>query len=161
MKVAIVSDTHYAVDRFRKLLRHLKEINVTHLIHAGDYDGSEVENIICDEKSINFFIALGNCDHNWQKNNLLEKQAHVLIGDVLSFELQGVSFGVAHIPGEAQQVLKKEEIQIFIYGHTHKKKIVPFSNGLIVNPGSLMDNGSYLLMELPSLDISDHYVETE
>jgi predicted phosphodiesterase len=91
----------------------------------------------------------------------LEKQKHVLIGDVLSFELEGVTFGVAHIPGESQRVLREESIRVYIYGHTHKKKIERSPNGLTVNPGSLMDNGSYLLMELPSMDISDHYIEAD
>ena len=160
MKIAIVSDTHYAVERFRHLLQLLKFHRVHHLIHAGDYDGVGVEDVICAERSINFYIALGNCDCNWQKNDLLKSKEHIIIGEVISFAIENVSFGVAHIPGKAQEALKDRDIRIFVSGHTHKKQMDKHSHGWTLNPGSLVDNGSYLLLDLSSLKVTDHYIES-
>ncbi len=159
MKVAIVSDTHYAVGRFHRLLRQLKQDNIHYVVHAGDYDGVGVEDVICTEKEINFYITLGNCDNDWQKNELLKNQSHVLLGDVISFQLGDIVFGVAHIPGEAQRALSGHAVQVFVFGHTHKIYIGNHANGLSLNPGSLMSNRSYLILDLPSLDISDHTIE--
>lgn len=159
MKVAIVADTHWAVDRFQRLLQNLKAYNIRHLIHAGDYDGMGIEEILRAEKSFHFYIALGNCDRNSQKNSLLQEQSHITLEHLLSFSLEGINFGVAHIPGEAQRMLRDGRIRVYVNGHTHRRQIKRYSGGMVLNPGSLMDSGGCLLLELPSLEVADYTVD--
>ena len=83
MKIAIISDTHYSVDRFMSFIKQVRKQQINTIIHAGDYDGFGVEHSIVDHTEIKFYIALGNCDHDYQKNSYLKSQPHVLIGDVL------------------------------------------------------------------------------
>jgi len=153
MKLAVVSDSHHALDELEKLLSYLKQAGINHLAHAGDFMTSGVTELFAKYPDIKVFIARGNMD--WYGNMLkdMRQLAHVTIDDVVFFELEGVQFAISHIQGMAQNSAKERQIDVFIHGHTHRPKIDKTDRGLVLNPGSLMDGAGFMLVDLPSLEV--------
>ena len=159
MKIAITSDTHYSVDRFISFLNQIRKQQIKTVIHAGDYDGFGIEHTIVDYIEIKFYIALGNCDHDYQKNSYLKSQPHVLIGDVLYFDVAGFQVALSHIPGVAESQLQGEPVDVWIHGHTHRLKNKLQNGVLQLNPGSLMDESGYLILDTESRQAVQHFVK--
>ena len=154
MKLAIVSDSHHALDDLEKLLAHLKKKDIKYLVHAGDFMTSNVVEVFARYPELKVFIARGNMD--WHGNVLKEMRqlSHVEIDDVVFFELETVQFAVSHIPGMAQQHARRRTIDVFIHGHTHQPNIEKTDDGLLINPGSLMDGAGFIILDLPSLEVN-------
>ena len=159
MKIAIISDTHYSVDRFMSFIKQVRKQQINTIIHAGDYDGFGVEHSIVDHTEIKFYIALGNCDHDYQKNSYLKSQPHVLIGDVLNFDIADIHLAMSHIPGVAENQLQDEPVDIWIHGHTHRLKNEMQNGVLQLNPGSLMDESSYLILNTETKQAKQHFLK--
>lgn len=153
MKLAVVSDSHHAVDKLENLLKYLRKERITCLAHAGDFITTNVLEIFKKYPDIKTYIARGNMD--WQGNVLkaIDQLSHVVIDDVVFLELEGIQIAMSHIPGVAQQSAKNRKIDLFIHGHTHRAQIENSENGLILNPGSLMDGAGFMLVDLPSLQV--------
>lgn len=157
MRIAIISDSHHAVDTVKKLLNHLRETGIKHLIHAGDFIGYKVESVFADFPDIQSWIARGNCDSRGSTLDYLNGLDHVVVSDLLRFSIDGVSFIVGHIPGSALNAYNKEPADIIIHGHTHLPRIESYQDALLLNPGSLMEGDGYMLLELPDLTVNRHF----
>ena len=157
MQIAIISDSHYAVDKVTRLYSHLQEEGVTHLIHAGDFIGQGIEKVFKAFPSITSYVARGNCDTYGNVMEAVKKLSHVIVDDILYFELESIRFIVSHIPGTAFNVLNSREADVMIHGHTHQPRVETVQNTLILNPGSLMDGDGYMILELPSLKVDRRF----
>jgi putative phosphoesterase len=153
MKVAIISDSHYSTDKVRQLFTHLAETGVQHVIHAGDFIGNGIDKVFKDFPNITVWVARGNCDSRQEIVEAINGMEHVTVADIVRFELEGVSFLVAHIPGMALSALNKEHADVIIHGHTHIARIEKHNNSLILNPGSIMDGDGYMILQLPDLKV--------
>lgn len=157
MKVAIVSDTHYAVDKFKKLLTFLQSENIQYVIHAGDFIGNNIASVFSAFPSISFFVARGNCDYNGQVMDALKDTRNVQVNDILRFQIDGISFIVSHIPGTAFNEQSRNAADVVIHGHTHQPRVDNYKNALVLNPGSLMDGDGYMILELPELNVDRRF----
>ncbi len=155
MQVAIISDSHYSVDKVKKLLTHLQSIGIHHLIHAGDFMGKGIEEVLAEFPDITMKIARGNCDYSVM--DALAKQNHVEVGDILRFQWEETEFVVSHIPGTAINALRQKSADVVIHGHTHQPRIERHDSALILNPGSLMDGDGFMILELPSLEVDRRF----
>jgi uncharacterized protein len=157
MQIAIISDSHTSVDKVKKILNHLESINVRYLIHAGDFIGQGIENVLSEFPDITQLIARGNCDHNGHLLDSLNAYDHIQVENVLRFELEEKRFIVAHIPGMAMNALHQESADVVIHGHTHRPRVETIRNTLILNPGSLMEGDGFMILELPGLDVDRRF----
>lgn len=157
MKIAIISDSHYSVDKVDRLLMLLKEEGIKHLIHAGDFIGQNIEKVIAKYPGILFYIARGNCDMYGAVTDAIEQMGHVTLGDVLTFDIEGTHFLVSHIPGTALNALSKTKADVLIHGHTHQARYETFNNTLILNPGSIMDGDGFMILDLASMEVDRRF----
>lgn len=157
MQIAVISDSHYSVDKVRKLLTHLQSIGIDHLIHAGDFIGSGIQQVFEDFPGIKSFIARGNCDYQTDVIEQLRNMEHVMVADVLTFVIDTVSFIVSHIPGMALNTLEQKEADVIIHGHTHVPKIETYKGALVINPGSLMDGDGFMILETKDLSVDRRF----
>ena len=157
MKVAIISDSHYSVDKVKKLLTHLDSIGIKQLIHAGDFMGQGIEDVLAGYPDITMWIARGNCDYSGRTLDILKGFKHVHVREVLRFELETKRFLVAHIPGVALEAQKKERADVIIHGHTHRVRIEQTESCLILNPGSLMEGDGFVVLDLPGLEVDRRF----
>ncbi len=157
MKVAIISDSHYAVDSVERLMVHIEEKNIYYLIHAGDFIGQGIEKVFEKHPKITSYVARGNCDMHGKAMDVMIKLPNVTVGEVLKFELDEVRFIVSHIPGIALSALAKSGADVVVHGHTHLPRVETYNNSLVLNPGSIMDGDGFMVLDLPSLEIDRRF----
>ncbi len=157
MQIAIISDSHYSVDRVRQLFNHLRGLGIEHLIHAGDFIGNGIDKVFKDFPDIKSWVARGNCDSQRDIIDSINQLTHITVGDVLRFELGEISFVVAHIPGMALSALNKQHADVVIHGHTHLPRVEKYNDALLLNPGSLMDGDGFMILEIPKLTVERYF----
>ena len=132
MKVLICSDSHTRLDYFQKVMELEKPELV---IFAGDHSTDALDISLVYEE-IPFKIVRGNTDFSDRKTE-----------DELKFEINGKKILLTH--GHLQWVksslneleirAKEEEVDICIFGHTHRELEIEKDGILYLNPGALQD----------------------
>lgn len=146
MKVLIVSDTHGKDEKLEEAV--MRETPFDYLIHCGDVEGRE------------FYIeALAECPCTIVSGNNdffsdLPRESEIELGGrrimVTHGHYYGVSMDVYGLVDEA----KSRNIQIAMFGHTHKPMAELRDGVLVINPGSLSyprqegRKPSYAVMEI-------------
>ena len=132
MKVLICSDSHTRLDYFQKVMELEKPELV---IFAGDHSTDALDISLIYEE-IPFKIVRGNTDFSDRKTD-----------DEIKFEINGKKIFLTH--GHLQRVksslneleirAKEEEVDICIFGHTHRELEIEKDGILYLNPGALQD----------------------
>ncbi len=130
MKILVVSDTHYRVDRLIRILREQGPFDA--MIHLGDMveDAKRVE----DEMQGPVFMVRGNCD-------FLDKSTPD--EQIIQFEhyrlllTHGHKYQVKHSLNTLFYKGIQEECQGILFGHTHTPINQKVDDVLLFNPGSL------------------------
>lgn len=99
---------------------------------------------------LSFKIARGNCDVNEKLLAEIAELSNVELAKILEFEIGGRKFAVAH---QVEDLPKAGGAEILISGHTHIPRVKKVGKKLFLNPGSLMDDGGYFLLDLKSLEV--------
>jgi len=111
MNVAIVSDSHGAVDRLEIMLGRVQEAGITHVIHAGDFAAYPVVDIFKKFPNLEIYISRGNWDVNDELVEEINALPNVKVAEVIQVELEGVKIAASHYEGIAQKIgLEPEEI---------------------------------------------------
>lgn len=145
MKILIVSDTHRKNENYFKLLEmHHPDM----VIHCGDAEGSEyalTQAADCPVK-----IVLGNNDFFSD----LPREQEFNIGKYKVWLTHGHNYYVSM----GSETIKKEaaarQMDIVIYGHTHRPEVDLSGKVIALNPGSLSyprqegRRPSYIIMEM-------------
>ncbi len=148
-KIAIISDSHGALDRLDEVLTNLQNGGVTEIIHAGDFALGAIAELLQKFPGLNFRIAIGNCDVNSELLEKISALENVELAEILGFELSGRQFAVAH----RIEDLRNSAAEILVSGHTHIPLAKKAEGKLFLNPGSLQDDGGYFLLETEALGI--------
>lgn len=154
MKILIVSDTHRHNENLVTVLEKVGHIDL--LIHLGDSEGAE--NYIRQIASCPVEIVAGNNDFfsklDKEKELMLEKYKVMLTHG----HYYNVSVGLDLLRNEAIS----RNVDIVMFGHTHRPLISIEDKVTIINPGSLSyprqegRRPSYILMEIDDKDEA-HY----
>ena len=96
------------------------------VIHAGDINSQKILDQIAaaGRKNVPFYVVRGNNDKEWAKD----------IPETLEFELNHVKFFLVHNKKDIPEELG--DIQIVIFGHSHKYSEEEKEGRLWLNPGS-------------------------
>lgn len=117
-RIGIISDTH-------GLLRpKVKEILETCdcILHAGDVNCPELLDEVRFTGSL--YVVRGNNDREWAEN----------LSKTLTFTIEGVKFFMVHNRRDAAWNL--EDVQVVVFGHSHKYFQQEIDGRLWLNPGS-------------------------
>jgi hypothetical protein len=149
MRILVVSDTHRKNDNYFRALEKEKPDMV---IHCGDAEGSEyalTEAADCPVK-----IVLGN-------NDFFSSLPRELVLDIGPYRVW-VTHGHNYYVSMGNENIKREamarEMDVVLYGHTHRPVIDTEGDVIAVNPGSISyprQEGrlpSYVIMELDDMD---------
>jgi hypothetical protein len=141
MLIGVIADTHDHMDNMSKAVSVMNERNIDALIHLGDYiapfcfrEFDKLNNNIKER----FSGVYGNNDGDrvFLKENL--GQICDLVGIELISTMDGKKIIGRHILGEeiVEALVKSEEFDIILFGHTHSIVNEKHENGvLVVNPG--------------------------
>jgi putative phosphoesterase len=129
MKIGVLSDTHMhlAKEIPVEVIKAFSDVDL--IVHAGDFVGSEVlEGLkrLCEVKAVR-----GNVDSTILRNLLPDKEI---------FTVQGKTIGVTHGWGGPDGIERRVkellgEVDIVIFGHSHRSKVERVGNVLFFNPG--------------------------
>jgi hypothetical protein len=130
--VGLISDTHVPV-RAKSIPKEVFKIfeNVDFIIHAGDL----VELSVIDEMEqlAPVLAVCGNMDGPEIRGRLPR---------INSFKVFDWKIGVMHDPralfgiGKMRKIVKQNDFNVLVYGHTHSSNIKWDENTLFINPGS-------------------------
>ena len=146
MKVLIVSDTHGKDEKLEEAV--MRETPFDYLIHCGDVEGREF--FIEALAECPCTIVSGNNDFfsDLRREEELELERYRIL--VTHGHYYGVSMDVYGLVDEA----RSRNVQIVMFGHTHKPMAEVRDGILVINPGSLSyprqegRKPSYAVMEL-------------
>ncbi len=148
-RLAIVADSHGAIDRLDQMLARLKKSGIKYCLHVGDFAVYGVAEVMKKYPEIKIWIAQGNADVNEEILNEVRTLPNVEMKEIIKFELAGIKIAASHIEGIAEGALRNEKIDIFCHGHTHRSKTEKRDKKIILNPGALVEDGKYFLLSLP------------
>lgn len=146
MKVLIISDTHRRHENLELILEKVQPVDL--LIHLGDAEGCE-----------DYIEALAGCPVEVVAGNNdffsnLPREKEITIGKYKVLLTHGhyycVSAGIADIEAEAAA----RNMDIVMFGHTHRPLLEHAKNVIALNPGSVSyprqegRRPSYIIMEL-------------
>lgn len=146
MKILVVSDTHGHTKNLEKVLEKVGEIDL--FIHCGDLEGNE--DYIQALVEVPCYMVAGNND--WFSD--LTREQEITVDDYRVWITHGNSYGVSMGTERLLEEAAARNVDVVMYGHTHKPLIEYRDNITILNPGSLSyprQNGrkpSYLIMEI-------------
>ena len=133
-KVVVLSDTHVSFGGLpAQIFDKVVELKPDVIIHAGDI---VIPDVLLELGAISkeVYAVRGNMDLGMD------------LPDKLVVEVEGVKIGISHpggIPSQVRQRLWKmfagNEVDIIIFGHTHKALIEEEGGVLFFNPGSAGD----------------------
>ncbi|MFP3155883.1 metallophosphoesterase [Lachnospiraceae bacterium ZAX-1] len=146
MKILIVSDTHKQHKNLKLILEKVGKVDL--MIHLGDAEG--FEDYIAQMAGCPLEIVSGNNDFF----TMLEKEKELRIGRYKILITHGhyyyVSAGIENIKRDAAS----RNIDIVMFGHTHRPIISYGKNIIALNPGSVSyprqegRKPSYIMMEI-------------
>ena len=129
MKIGVLSDTHIhlAEEIPPEVIKALSKVDL--IIHAGDFVGSDVLDglkQICEVKAVH-----GNVDSMKLRSTLPDRNV---------FTVEGKKIGITHGWGGPEGIEKRVkellgDVDIVIYGHSHRAKIERIEKVLFFNPG--------------------------
>ncbi len=130
MKILILSDTHaYKLEDLPNLLlKKLEEADL--VVHAGDFDTFEFYSELKD--NVELEAVAGNSDDYEIIQELPETH---------SFEVEGLKIGITHVPifddfSDLVYKARELEVDVMIFGHTHRPFLNEFGGVILLNPGS-------------------------
>jgi len=147
--IAIISDSHGGLDRFRNVLENLRTAKIQTVLHAGDFVAGNIVELLKDFSEINFWIARGNCDIDEKSISEIQKMPNIKLAEILKFEIGRRKFAMAH----RIEDLRNTEASVCVSGHTHIARIRKLNNRLWINPGSLFESGMYLILDSEKLTL--------
>ena len=127
MKLLILSDSHGDVDA---MIQAVKKTSPKMVVHLGDC-WRDVEPVMEQFPELPFFRVAGNCDS--QRNTL--EQIVTLEGHRVLL-CHGHTYGVKQGMWRAEEAAKREKLDAFLFGHTHRPLVAKKGKTLFFNPGS-------------------------
>jgi len=141
VEIAVLSDSHVGqrIEHFpQDLLRELKRFDA--IMHCGDYTSSSALTVL--QEMFVFHGVAGNMDNSFIRNNLCES---------LTLKLEGVRIGMMHGWGTPDMLNRKVldalrdkypdfNLNLVLYGHSHKPSDEFIDGVRIINPGSVSGN---------------------
>lgn len=146
MKILIVSDTHGQAENLVKVLNKVKPLDA--LIHCGDIEGQTDYVQLISECPC--YMVAGNND--WGTS--LKREMEFSLDDYRVLLTHGNTYGVSIGTGQLRDEAESRDIQIAMFGHTHRPFLEEKDNLVLLNPGSLSyprqmgRRPSYIVMEI-------------
>lgn len=138
MRILVISDTHITApdeNSFKEIEEEIEESDCC--IHAGDFTTYPVYQKL--SKKIKTYAVAGNMDDDQIADKLPKKDI---------FELNGFTFALIHGGGTPNNIehyvtyqfhKKYDQIDLFIFGHSHQAVDHQINNKIYFNPGSIGD----------------------
>lgn len=130
MKIGILSDSHDNLPKIEKAVKLFNKNKVGFVLHAGDFIAPftipKLKLLSCDWRGV-----FGNNDG--ERNGLLGISEGKIQEGPLRVELDKKRIILVHDINKIE--IKKEDVDLVIFGHTHKQEVKKSDSKFIINPG--------------------------
>jgi putative phosphoesterase len=138
MLIGIIADTHDNLSMISAAAALMREHEVDYLLHAGDFIAPFSVPILKESGSRKIYGVYGNNDG--EKKGLIKSFSE--IGGLVEkppyrVTLDNLNIMMMHEPFFLADAREDKNLDIVIYGHTHKLHIEQLGNKLILNPGEV------------------------
>ena len=140
MKIGIISDTHGLLRE--RVKENLNDCNI--ILHAGDIGKIEIIDQL--EEIGHTFYVKGNCDKNIDFKYIKE------IGVI---DIKGIKFYLIHDIKTIKEDLVDLDIDIVIFGHSHKKDSFKKDDIWYINPGAVGPKRFNLPITMAKLEVCE------
>lgn len=157
MRILVLSDTHGNMDdEFIKKIKYEEKFDM--LIHCGDCC-KDLDYIIKNIGIQNYVNVNGNCDFNKEAEDI---EIIELVGKKILIT-HGHLFGVKRNLDNLTQFAEEKNVDVVVFGHTHKFFSKYINNILYFNPGSAclptFGEYSYGILTIENGQVFDEIVE--
>ncbi|MCX6647794.1 MAG: metallophosphoesterase [Candidatus Bathyarchaeota archaeon] len=139
MRLGLISDTHDNVPMIKEAIRRLNELDVSLVLHAGDYVSPFTAKPYSELGAKMIGVHGNNCA---EKEKLKEVYAAVgkeIVGDFAEVEADGKRIALLH--GHDAALLRSLTAHgcynVVVHGHDHKAKIAKVGTTFVINPGEV------------------------
>lgn len=133
MKYLLISDSHGLLTELGNLKAKYQDYEI---LHAGDFT---IPSDYLDKLGIKY--VAGNCDKEGAKELILKTSAGIIY--MTHGDRYQVKFGLNRLYYRSLEV----NATYVIFGHTHSPLILKEGDITFLNPGSLKDTKTYILLE--------------
>lgn len=138
--VGLMSDSHDNVKKIEKAVNEFNSRGVEAVLHAGDYVSPFTPRWF-EKLNCKLYGVWGNCEG--ERELLTErfgKIGHEVDGFFKFIELNNLRFALIHghqheLLSFLRKLLEKGEIDLLVFGHSHRVSVEYVGKGLAVNPG--------------------------
>ncbi|MGB9595782.1 MAG: metallophosphoesterase [Candidatus Poribacteria bacterium] len=132
MKIGIISDTHDNIPKIKEAVSIFNTKQVEFVIHAGDYI-APFSIALLDDLKCDYVGVFGNNDG--EKIGLAKKSKYRIKVPPHNITLENRKIIILHEPNDIDNLIKSQNYDIIIYGHTHNPVIEKHNGILVINPG--------------------------
>ena len=134
MRIGIFSDTHDHLDHIAEAVRRFDQMGVGLVCHAGDFVSPFALRSLRDLKC-RVVAVLGDNDGN----PLGLSAGFTVLGRILNpphaFTVEDLKCLVMHRPDGLESLVKSQDYDLIVYGHTHRAEIRREGRTTVINPG--------------------------
>lgn len=135
MIVGVISDTHDNASAIKKGIEIFNRRQADLLIHLGDIV-APFSALLLGAFNGEIRAVYGNNDgERAGLAELFAKNGWILRDRPDLFEYQGRLIAALHEPDHIERYARRDDVDLILYGHTHKAKIERRDSKLIFNPG--------------------------
>ena len=135
--IGIISDTHDNIPELIKALEIFKKEGIKDIIHLGDVVAPVT---LQHFKGFNLKLIKGNCDGDIPAfNEWMEKIGGEYLGIFGALTLKNKYIALFHgkPPEKLNELIKSNQYDYVLHGHTHIKRDEKVGKTRIINPGTL------------------------
>lgn len=167
MIIGVVSDTHDNLPNLRKILEEFNEVGIKIIIHLGDFISPFTVRLMREElKNAKVIGLLGNNDGDiLQLTKLFAEAGWELYSGVKTIDLSGRRITLLHGYGSVSEteslvrnLARSLDVDVVMFGHTHRPLVEKISGRLILNPGEacgyLTNKATFAIVDLSTLEVS-------
>lgn len=161
-KIGVISDTHIptrAESIPDEVLQRFRDEEVDLIIHGGDMVSLQVKEEL--ENIAPLVAASGNMDHE-EVRSKYQKAVLIEAGDR---RIGVIHNAVSPVSGKMEMLARENNLDVLIFGHTHRSKLSEKNGTHYFNPGSptqpIMSQASFGLVDLHEEEIEPKLIKIE
>ena len=154
MKLGIISDTHDHRANVARAVDIFTEQKVEYILHAGDIISASTAVTLAKVKNAKFVAVFGNCCRD-KTVMAREVQNHggEIHKNIFNGEIGPLNVCMTHKPENLGKVTENSNLDLVVFGHTHKKFVHKIGQTLVINPGTsdvvILDIDEMSIKEIP------------